>query len=123
MFTKQGGMRVLEFRVVHKIERGLTWGLKKEAVATPWAWASARRGEWHERGRKQGGRRKGASPELRMGHGSGAKADQGIDTQKGAGLMWQNHLRNEEFIFQDPDRVILDEARMHAKTHTNHSKS
>jgi hypothetical protein len=73
--------------------------------------------------KEAGGRRKGASPELQMGHGSGAKADQGIDTQKDAGLMWQNHLRNEESIFQDPDRVILDEARMHANTHTNHSKS
>jgi hypothetical protein len=25
-------------------------------------------------------------------------------------------------VFQDPDRVILDEARMHANTHTKHSK-
>jgi hypothetical protein len=26
--------------------------------------------------------------------------------------MWQNHIRNEGSIFQDPDRMILDEARI-----------
>jgi hypothetical protein len=31
-------------------------------------------------------------------------------------------LRNEGSVFQDPDRVILDEARMHANTHRKHSK-
>jgi hypothetical protein len=36
----------------------------------------------------------------------------------------QNHLRNEGFIFQDPDRVILDEARMqqtHIRSIQNHN--
>jgi hypothetical protein len=42
---------------------------------------------------------------------------------KGLLLVWQNHLRNEGFVFQDPDQVILDEARMHASTYTKHSKS
>jgi hypothetical protein len=28
------------------------------------------------------------------------------------GMLWQNHLRNEGSVFQDPDRVILDKARM-----------
>jgi hypothetical protein len=37
-------------------------------------------------------------------------------------FMWQNHLRNEGSVFQDPDRVILDEARMHVNTHTKHLK-
>jgi hypothetical protein len=37
--------------------------------------------------------------------------------------LWQKHLRNEESIFQDPNRVIFDEARIHANTHTKHSKS
>jgi hypothetical protein len=32
--------------------------------------------------------------------------------------MWQNHLRNEGSVFQDPDQMILDEARMHVNTHT-----
>jgi hypothetical protein len=36
--------------------------------------------------------------------------------------VWQNHLRNEGSVFQDPDRVILDEARMHVNTHTKHLK-
>jgi hypothetical protein len=36
--------------------------------------------------------------------------------------MWQNHLRNEGSVFQDPDRVILDEARMHVNTHMKHLK-
>jgi hypothetical protein len=31
-------------------------------------------------------------------------------------------LRNEGSVFQDPDRVILDEARMHVNTHTKHLK-
>jgi hypothetical protein len=29
---------------------------------------------------------------------------------------------NEEYVFQDLDWVILDEARIHANTHTKHSK-
>jgi hypothetical protein len=32
----------------------------------------------------------------------------------------QNPLRNEGSVFQDPDRVILDEAKMHVNTHTKH---
>jgi hypothetical protein len=35
---------------------------------------------------------------------------------------WQNPLRNEGSVFQDPDRVILNEARMHINTHTKHLK-
>jgi hypothetical protein len=31
-------------------------------------------------------------------------------------------LRKERSVFQDPDRVILDEARMHVNTHTKHLK-
>jgi hypothetical protein len=31
--------------------------------------------------------------------------------------------RNKGSIFQDPDRVILDEARIHVNTHTKHLKS
>jgi hypothetical protein len=27
-------------------------------------------------------------------------------------ILWQNHLRNEGSILQDPDRVILNKARM-----------
>jgi hypothetical protein len=34
--------------------------------------------------------------------------------------MWQNHLRNEGSIFQDSDRGILDEARMHKHTYEAH---
>jgi hypothetical protein len=36
--------------------------------------------------------------------------------------LWQNHLRNEGSVFQDPDRLILDEARMHVNTHMKHLK-
>jgi hypothetical protein len=41
---------------------------------------------------------------------------------EGCDSLWQNHLRNEGSVFQDLDRVILDEARMHVNTHTKHSK-
>jgi hypothetical protein len=34
-----------------------------------------------------------------------------------------NPLRNEGSVFQDSDRVILDEARMHVNTYTKHLKS
>jgi hypothetical protein len=40
-----------------------------------------------------------------------------------SGVMWQNHLRNEGSVFQDPNWVILDEAKMHVNTHTKHLKS
>jgi hypothetical protein len=31
--------------------------------------------------------------------------------------VWQNHLRNERSIFQDPDQGILDKARMRKHTY------
>jgi hypothetical protein len=37
--------------------------------------------------------------------------------------LWQNPLKNKGSVFQDPDWVILDEARMHVNTHTKHLKS
>jgi hypothetical protein len=49
-------------------------------------------------------------------------ADSGVSIQTTPNLVWQNHLRNEGSVFQDPDQVILNEARMHVNTHTKHLK-
>jgi hypothetical protein len=36
--------------------------------------------------------------------------------------VWQNHIRNEGSIFQDPARVILNEARMQ-QTHIRNKQN